>query len=333
MELPDSSPETEVTVEQTDVNTPDVTAAESSTAESQGVKSLLDVVNSTLDGAAEKAPDSEEQGQKQAEPEPKAEAPAGKDDLGGFTDDEFKALGRRAQDRIRQLVGETKGFREELEPLREKAQIADQILDVVRDKGLSTDDLNNTVEIAALIKSDPFAAFKRLEPIYQTLSAIVGKTLPDDLQEQVRLGYLTAEHAHELASSRNRAHLAESQRKKDVEERAAREEQDRWNKHVEGVSGAVSKWENSRSANDPDWNLKKDRVHELVELEIRRSGYPDNQDKAVAMAEKALERVESELKKLRPAPQAKTPVTGGSSPRATPAPKSILDIVNMHSGG
>ena len=67
---------------------------------------------------------------------------------------------------------------------------------------------------------------------------------------------------------------------------------------------------------------------ELMELEVRRSGYPRTAQDAVKLAETALERVSSEMRRFTPKAPV-SPVTGASSSRSVPAPESMLDAIKQ----
>jgi hypothetical protein len=76
--------------------------------------------------------------------------------------------------------------------------------------------------------------------------------------------------------------------------------------------------------------LKQDRLGELIELEVRRSGYPKTTAAAVELAEKMKAKVNAELARFAPRKTAVNPVNPASSVRPTAAaPKTALEAVQQ----
>jgi hypothetical protein len=331
--MPGSSPDTPQEAEVLDNQveaTEDVNTAGSSTADEKGSPaSMLDAVKTALDiGDQEKTPVSETEGSK-AEVVASDEKPA---DEADFTEDELKSYKPKTQERIRRLVGKIHDAKSEADSLRPKADGFERISAFVRDKGLSEQDVNTGFEIMALMSSDPVRAYQVLTPIYQQLAANVGAVLPQDLADDVRLGYVSQNRAQELAQTRALADIERNRAQRFVEQRQ-QEEIGRQNQaHIDGVAGAVTTWEKAKSANDPDWELKRERIGELIELEVRRAGYPQNPQQAVELAEKALMRVSQELKKFAPRATSVTPVTGAASGRSQAQPQNMLEAIKRAVG-
>lgn len=248
------------------------------------------------------------------------------------TEDELKKYAPHARKRIGQLLGQRKEARElseslqrEVEPLKAQAQIAQQLQSFVQSNGLTKEDLDTGFSIMGLMRSNPQQALDALMPILSGLQERVGNVLPNDLANEVREGKLTVERAFEL--SRTRATMTRTQ--ETMAERAEAErqqaQQQQFQQAVQNAATAVSDWERTKSTSDPDWHLKQERIGQLVELEVRRSGFPQTSQAAVALHQRALEAVNGEFRKLRPAPRAMNMATGHANPNSVSEPKSLLE--------
>jgi hypothetical protein len=87
--------------------------------------------------------------------------------------------------------------------------------------------------------------------------------------------------------------------------------------------------------------LKQDDVAEQIELELTRRfrekgprGYPQTEQEAVELCDKALKTVEDKLKKFKPKPVARNTATGQfASPHSKPVPKSHMEAIEQALGG
>lgn len=328
--MPDSSPETAAVEETANLAAAPAEAkdvsAESSAA-TEGPESMLDAVKAALAPEAEKSPDSENDGSEGDAAS--AEAKAEEDEpLGDLTEEELSRYKPKTQRRVRQLIEERNSARAELETVKQKAQGFEQIETYVRANGLTELDVNTGFEIMALMTRDPKAALEKLTPIVQHLQQTVGAVLPTDIAEDMRLGYISEQRAYELSQARAQAAIKaqEAQRLAETQQREAAQRQTE--AHIEAVASAVTSWEKAKSSTDPDWELKRSRIGELMELEVRRSGYPRTAQDAVKLAETALERVSSELRRYTPKTPV-TPVVNASSSRSAAAPETMLDAIKQ----
>jgi hypothetical protein len=312
----------------TDVNT----STESSAAENetQGASSMLEAVQSALKPEAESdaSPAPEPSGSKTSSSDPeKSEKPVEEGDL---SEDERKSLKPKVAKRIESLLNDRTSLRREVDGLKTKAADFDKFIGFVQGANLSTDDMNNGFEIMALLKSDPTKAWEKLQPIVATLQQIVGESLPTDLAEKVRLGYINEADAKELARAQNQLRFrdgqAEEARQRETQDKAQRETQ----ALVGSVSNAASDWERTKAKSDPDWHLKSARIHELMKLSVYEAGYPKSSDEVSKRLNDAHEQVTKELRKLNPRPKAINPVLGASSnPRSVAEPKTMLEAIQQ----
>jgi hypothetical protein len=182
-----------------------------------------------------------------------------------------------------------------------------------------------------MIKNGNYAkALEQLTPVMEMLQKATGRILPPDLSERVRLGYLTEQDAAEMAAHRADAQTR-AEREMEQKQHAAR--QQAFQQHQSAVNtsaGAVSNWEAAKQKSDPDWHLKRDRIHNEFELEVRRLQKLPTPEDTVRLSEKVYARVNAEFKKFQPRPEARTAVNGSTSSRAMPEPKNFLDVVNQN---
>lgn len=326
--MPGSSPELEESTDAT-AQTVDPTAA-SSEAETKGAEpTLLDAVQAALE-PKEQSPSSV---QDQDPPDPattRADKPKGEeaDQLPDeVSEDELKSYAPKTQKRIRQLLDERSTLRSQSQQLTERLKAYEPIEQVIGAGRLDQQEVQNTLQIATLIKTDPFRALEVLKPITDKLSEITGATLPADLREQVRLGYITQKHAEELARSKSQAaHLTrtsqeERQRQEQERQRQAQET------FVSDLATSANEWEAAKKASDPDYALKQSRVMDRLKVAVFEQGLPKTKADAVKLLDSIHADVTKEMRSLIPQRRAVTPVTGGASPEARPEAKSVLDVV------
>ena len=248
------------------------------------------------------------------------------------TEDELKQLNPSARKRVGQLLGQRKEAREqvealqrEVEPLKTQAKVAQDLQSYVQATGLTAEDLDAGFSIMALMRTAPEQALAALMPVVQELQAKVGNVLPADLVAEVREGRISVEHAMELSRTRAKASHVEQTLAEREQARQAQEQQRSLQTAIHSAATAVSDWERGKATNDPDWHLKHGRIAELVELEVRRTGFPQNAQAAVQLHQKALEAVNADMRKLRPTPRPMTMASGHASPNSVTEPKSYLE--------
>lgn len=335
----DNEIETEIEKVDTPVDTPqpDAEPAESSNAEGEK-GDLLTRVKDALDKAKEKSPASDEPGSTPEEPPADAKKEGAEEGKPGeLTEEELARLKPKTRERIETLTRDVKDRETKIADLTPKAEKFEQIQRFVDDAGLSKDDVNTGFDVMRNLKNDPFKAYEQLRPIMDQLESIVGVRLPEDLHQAVSQGQLTEAHARELARTRSQATVTSQQ----LERTTRQQEQDRQRQeseaHVNDVASAVTEWEKTTGSKDPDWKLKQPRITELVELEVMRRQaqnprYFPSKEEAIEISKKALERVETELKALRPTRRAvaTTPSADAGSTRSTvAAPKSMLEAAKL----
>ncbi|WP_226623080.1 hypothetical protein [Brucella anthropi] len=309
------------------------------TTEVKGVDSYEAAIEKALSPESEATPASSEQDPENPDPENSGDDE--QKDPSELTEEEKKQLTPSQQHRIRELAQKTKAaqeeavkFQQELEVMKPKAERMDQLIGYMQTHEITPDHLDNALGLTAMInRGDYRQALPILEGLIQQVQQAAGDVLPDDLQRQVDLGYITEQHAREL----NRAKAGERQMADKMQRERARQDQERQQREVQDVMdravNAAEAWNREQATTDPDWNLKRELVTQGMELELLRvgaKGYPRTEKDVRDLLNKVKSNVEQNLSRFRPAPKPITPVTGGSvSPRSAAKPSSYLDAINL----
>lgn len=341
--MPESSPDggaqasvDEVTAVTTDSpqveNQPgsDATGADSSSPKPAGT--MIEAVQAALD-RTEGSPSSSQPDQPdKADSDVKAAEGESEDEL---SEDELKALNWKTQQRFKKLTSTIKQKDGAIADLKQKADDYDRIVGSITKAGLDNREVDELIEVGAMLKgNNPRAALEKMLPIVEALQRAVGEVLSPELQEQVRLGYITEQHARELQRAKAGEHIARQHAEKTEADRKAREDADDLQKRVQSSVSAVEAWEKTKADKDPDWHLKRDEVAEQVKLAIleksqqQREPYFPTPKESVELSEAALKKVNERLKRFAPRPSEIRPTTPGASTRTKPAPKSTLDAIN-----
>jgi hypothetical protein len=325
--VPPTENEDQVVETEVEATEPDVNAAEPSAAEGVETRTTLDVVQAALGGDEESpASDVGIEATDESEDESKDEA---KDDLDGDpTEEETSQYTPNAQRRIRQLVDVKNTLQAEVDALKPQAQSLEQITSFMDASDLAPAEVKQGFEIMALMKNEPRKALEVLAPLVQELARIAGYTVPEDMQEKVRQGYVSEADARRIAQAEAETKFVRERTERDQQRARETQERQAAQARIGDVVKAADDWHERQATNDPDWKLKQDRVNQLVELRVRQSGYPTDGKAMVALADSVLKDVNAEIKRLQPKREAKQMVTGNASTRPTPTPTDTLGVIN-----
>jgi hypothetical protein len=171
-------------------------------------------------------------------------------------------------------------------------------------------------------------------PIVEALQQVCGEVLTPELQERVRLGYLSEADARKLQKAEATVGIVS---KREQDDRTARDRQtqhDALQRHVDTSIAAAEAWEKQQADKDPDWHLKRKEVAEQVELAIvreankRQKPYFPTAEETVKLSAEAKKTVEERLKRFSKSPTEIRPTTPSASTRSKPAAKNTLDAIN-----
>jgi hypothetical protein len=263
------------------------------------------------------------------------EAPAEGDEppTGDPDEEELKHYHSKTRKRITQLVTRAKEAEGKLAEFEPDATAFRRIQSFVSDAGINAEEFNLLLQVGKNLKNNPAEALKQITPYVNELLLLTGEVLPDDLKIQVEQGYLTEGHARELARARAGQGLSQAQLAQREQRDAQQREQPQRTAHVTAVQTTISNWEAKESANDPDWNLKQDRIKDLIELAVRRDGFPKTTQAAVDLAKKAHETATNEIRRFAPARKAVTPLPNAASTQAKAKPASLLEAMAQAASG
>lgn len=265
------------------------------------------------------------------------DTPPDKAEPADISPEELARLSAKTQERVRwlaaqksELTGKVEAATREVETYRPKAAEHDKLVGYLTRNGINSDEANNSLEVTRLIKAGDFTtALKVLTPIYQEVQKRAGEVLPPDLLEDVRLGNMPHERALEISRGRASQAATTERDQREAERQRVDGEQNAWSTHVTTVAKAADTWAKSKSGSDPDWDKKQTEVAEIVELDLRRNGFPKTAAEAVQRSEKALEEVNTRWKRLRGNLTEIKPTVGGSRVSTrTDAPKTALEAIN-----
>lgn len=330
------------------VDAPDVTPQSSGGPEDGGPSSILDAIKETEQASSsenepqvadaeegpaisdadpydESIPEDPDQTPKvEAEEAPEEDVTAELPDEP--TEEELKHMSARTKRRIDKLLSERRDARQEAEKGR-------PIVSFMEQNDIPLDDADVVLNFAAQLRKGDFAGFLRsVDPYLQLAQAYTGDILPQDLQEQVHRGTISPTAAKELAAHRSSATVQQQQAQR-VQERTEGE-----NRALRGqaIKDAVTHWEQSTKAADPDYEAKADIVRRTSQALMQERGAPGTPEQALAYVKEAYDEASRMIGRFQPKPRA-TPVTPSSvnqtAQTARPEPSSMLDVVRQAAAG
>lgn len=211
--------------------------------------------------------------------------------------------------RFQQLIEENKGLR----PLADEAVALQRYC---AENNITTPELQELLDVARLIKSNPVAAMDRIKPIFTQLQESLGEgNLPADLAAEVEAGTLSEARAKELARLRSTSKLTTAQ--------SAQTQQQLL---LQQSSAAVKAWGDAKAKTDPDYVRKLPLlINTFKALGGDRLLSPME---AVQLAEQAYAQVNQHLTPFRPTPTAKKALSSnGTSRTSTKKEPTTVDEV------
>ena len=335
--MPDLEQENQDTVvidEGVSVSSPDTPETDVTPAEDEGPANMAEAVEAALKEEGEpSSPTSEDaKGEGDGEPAPKADAdaqkadedPSGTEDGGKLpegdpTEEELKDYSQKANARIRDLVSQRN-------EAQQRADAVQPFVDFVKANDIPGEDLDIMLDLTAKLRHGDFGGFLQgIAPYINLAQQYTGQVLPPDLQEQVKKGFVSPAIAKELAQSRARVQVGESNLQ------TQRDQNARNNAEVQAtaVRSAIMNWEKQVQQSDPDYALKAEMIRRTSQAMMAEHGSPRNADEALQLVQVAYEEVNKQTQGFRPAPKAtanaprSTGQQGGSAPTAEP--KSMMD--------
>jgi len=241
--------------------------------------------------------------------------------------DELKAWKPKTRERFEKLQAKYRDASERLEKAETEAGLYRQFTDFLDTNGVTQDEANELFNIGALMKNNPFKALELITPYYNGLLEVTGNILPPDLVQQVKAGYMTQAAAVEVSRARAQGRVLPAVQQQTQQRQEVRQQ----GQNHAAMTGAIATWEQKWSKTDPDYNVKKDRVLDRLELTLARAArtktLPKTAEQAVALAEKVRKEVETELRQNRPRKPVSTVDGGNANSAHLPEPKDTRDVI------
>lgn len=186
------------------------------------------------------------------------------------------------------------------------------------------------MDVAALAKTNPQEALKKLAPQLEVLQGFTGEILPKDLQAAVDSQEISLPFAKRLAALENQLKFNQNQAKFSQEQLAMQQQQH----YEQEVRNSVGSWIASKQKLDPDFKPKAsvdapDGKFEYVMNKFGAEGKTAKTlDELIKIAEKSYAGVEASLKAFAPRQNGHRVVkTTQSTTRAPVAPKSVEEVI------
>lgn len=277
---------------------------------------------------ADAATDADAEGEDKAEAETDAgEKGASGEDDDRLSDEEMKALPKRAVKRISTLTRKRREaeealetFRTESAPLREKAESFEKFHQVLDSANLDGNDLAATLPIMAAIKSgDAAKALEMLTPIYQRLQQSAGQAISPEYQQRVDDGHMSEEAALQ-ATKRDAELVRERARLEALEGREAqRSQQTQQQEQAQAYISEASKATADLRRTDPTFDRKAPAIAERVKAQLARFGQPRTpQDMGELVRDAHAFVTNATAAKARTSTPPQPPASGSPNVRATP---------------
>lgn len=241
--------------------------------------------------------------------------------------DELKAWKPKTRERFEKLQAKYRDASERLDKAETEAGLYRQFTDFLDTNGVTQDEANELFNIGAMMKNNPFKALELIAPYYNSLLEVTGNVLPPDLKQQVNAGYMTQAAAVELSRARAQGRVIPAIQQQVQQRQEIRQQ----GQNHAAMTGAIASWEQNWSKSDPDYNVKKDRVLDRLELTLaraaRNNALPNTVEQAVALAEKVRKEVETEFRSNQPRRPVTTVDGGNVKSTHLPEPKNTLDVI------
>lgn len=208
-------------------------------------------------------------------------------------------------------------YRTEYESAKPIVEAHRSVVDYCKTNGINDKAYQETLQIRALMNTDPAKALEQLEPIVQSLKAMAGRGIAQDLQQEVTDGLLTEARAKEITQARAQLH----QREVSTQQSLAQQQQ----QVVDQMSTSVATWFNSKQVSDPAFKNKEVLLNGVFSTLVNQTP-PKNPGEVTALLEKALSTVNEQIRAFQPAkPNIKPPLKSNASRGVPKEPESMDD--------
>jgi len=216
--------------------------------------------------------------------------------------------------RFHEVIQQKNLFETQVRDLKPVAERMANVEKYCRDNQIMPEDFKQSLELAALVKTNPQEALKRLMPVIESLKLSTGESLPADLQAKVDEHLMTVDDAKRETKLRVELAQAKQLRERDTQASSQRQQQE--------LTSSLNAWTQSKATLDPTFKPKTDASqpdgrYELVAakfLQLWNTVPVNSIQDAVGLAERAFADVDSFTKTLIPKPVVhRRPVTSTRS--------------------
>ncbi len=200
-------------------------------------------------------------------------------------------------ERFQEVVAERNQVKQTFEQVQPAVESYNKIQSYCESNGITPEQFSQTLEVQALLNSDPEEALKRLLPIVEGLQGFTGNKLPADLQGEVDSGELSLARAKEIAQFRAKTQFGEKKSQYDQQ----RQQQERQQSLQRELMQGIETWETAKRKSDPDykpaangtegkWELVRDKYLAMLNQTDGKGNYANpvrNTAEMVALMDKA----------------------------------------------
>lgn len=330
----------------------DTSSTSKDVAAEEGAKTGIDIVRDVLKLDANNQPVTEASSPSPSDKKDKVDETTDDDKSKDKTDDtkSTDVLEQAAKSTFREdpvfkkvtgALKETRGKLEaataQIEAVKPRLQFAEGMADFMSKTGVTPEALSETMQIAALIVSNPTEARKRLKETLDELDEALGEKLPADLQKKVNDGDLDWEEALRISRAEAKARLAETRTAETAKTTDEKTKQENAEKARKAVATAVEARFSVLASSDPDFKKKEEQMAREIALLLTKQK-PSNVNEAIKLVNDAYENTNKFFKDLVPVSRDRKPNAGGGEPSTKqklaelPAKTSGLDVTKAALG-
>lgn len=292
------------------------------------VRKAVDINEAKADKLAKERSDESDEAEDDAESKDDAEEVKAEDDTEDESQDEKLPFGKHP--RFKKLVSQRNELRSEVERLKPLVEDYQQVQDYMKQNDLAPQEVAQAMQILTLLKTDPLKAKEALQPTLQLFASLSGEALPDDIKQKVEEGYMDEDTAKEVAALRAQSAVQKQRAQEFATQQQQRQQEQYAQQSSQQLYNAVSNWEQTIAARDPDYAKLKPLVMKATQAALAQ-GRPSTPEQAIALVESAYREVQDSVKALMPKRTAQRTVTSTNSvsTSASPKPSSLLEAVTQ----
>ena len=245
------------------------------------------------------------------------------------------AYAPRTRKRIAKLLEERDGLRKQIGPLEGQARATVELQNFLKQADIAREDSLGSRPSTWRQPCDVATSGLSLEERHALRQIGAGEPpgiqLPQDLQQAVQGGHMTADAARYVAQERSARLLAETRLNRTTQEASQRTHAERVQAFQNEVAGAVTVWEQTVQRSDPDYARKQPLVQNLLHAVVQERGPPRSPAEAVEIARQAYDRANQLAGTFVPRPQATRQVPSSIANRlngARPEPRNLKEVIH-----